>query len=280
VTDLFSTRRALDPPVGVARDFVCGSFGDPHLAELASSPSIQMWLQRDTMPIPSARDREGYYGERHYEFWLSGLSDYLKIKEACPEMNWAGARLLDFGGATGRVARHCYAQENMGDVIVCDVNINNVDWVIENLPSGVSAFKNSALPTLPISDSYFDIITAFSVFTHMGEYELAWLYELKRVLKPDGVLYITVQNDDTWNVLPTTGMYSFLMESEEFRNTYAANRELRERLAFKYSSEAAYNCHTFHPNSYIHRVWSKMFKVVGIRPNFHEYQAAVILGNG
>jgi ubiquinone/menaquinone biosynthesis C-methylase UbiE len=194
-------------------------------------------------------------------------------------MVWAGAKLLDFGGATGRVARHCYAQENMGDVIVCDVNINNVDWVVDNLPSGFSAFKNSSVPTLPISDNYFDIVTAFSVFTHMGEYELAWLYELKRILKSDGVLYITVQNDDTWNILPTTGLYRVLMESEDFRNVYNANRDLRERLVFKYSSETVYNCHTFHPNSYIHRVWSKIFRVVDIRPICHEYQTAVVLRN-
>ena len=277
--DIFNTRRSLDAPVGVARDFVIGAIEDPHLADLASSPLIQQWLQRDTMPIPSTRDREGYYGERHFEFWLSGLSDYLKIKDACSDMKWSGATLLDFGGATGRVARHCYAQEEMGNVIVCDLNINNVDWLIENFPSKFAAFKNSPMPTLPISDGYVDIVTSLSVFTHMGEYELAWLYELKRILKPGGILYVTVQNNHTWDTLPTTGLYPVLLNSEDFRNVYTARMELRERLVFEYSSESAYNCHTFHPNSYIHRVWSKIFKVIDIFPAYHGYQAAVVLSN-
>jgi SAM-dependent methyltransferase len=258
---------------------VVGAIEDPHLVELASSPLLQRWLQRDTMPIPSSRDREGYYGERHFEFWLSGLRDYLKIKDACADLNWTGAKLLDFGGASGRVARHCYAQEEMGNVMVCDININSVDWLIENFPSKFAAFKNGPMPTLPISDGYFDIITALSVFTHMGEYELTWLYELKRILKPGGVLYITVQNNDTWDILPTTGLYQVLLESENFRNSYAAKMELRERLVFDYSSETAYNCHTFHSNSYIHRVWSKIFRVIKILPTYHEYQSAVVLSN-
>jgi len=279
VKDIFSTRRSLDQPVGVPRDFLGSVVEDTHLAEIASSPLLQERLLRDTMPVPSARDREGYYGERHFEFWLSGMSDYLKVKESCQDIDWAGARMLDFGGATGRVARHFYAQENMDEVMICDVNINNIDWVIEHCPSGLAAFKSSPVPTLPISDNYFDLVTAFSVFTHMGEYELAWLYELRRVLKPGGVLYVSVHNDDTWRTLPATSLYSALMLSEDFRPVYSRKSELRERQVFEYSSEAVYNSYTFHPNSYIHRVWSKIFKIVHIYPEHHGYQSAVVMKN-
>ena len=277
VKDFFSIRRSLDSPVGVPRDFVTKTVEDPTLAETAASPMMETWLRRDTMPIPSARDREGYYGDRHFEYWLSGLSDYLKIKKTCSNTDWAKASLLDFGGATGRVARHFYAQENMADVMICDVNINNVDWVIENLPSGFSAFKNGSLPSLPLPDDSVDVITAFSVFTHMSEYELAWLYELRRILKPNGVLYATIHNDDTWNILPSTWVYNVLIQSEDFRSAYSPNSDLRERRIFEYSSEAAYNCNTFHPNSYIHRVWGRTFKVLDILPVCHSYQSAVVL---
>lgn len=280
VNDIFSTRRSLDPPVGIPADFLGGVIEDPHLAELASSPLIHEWLQRDSMPIPSTRDREGYHRERHLDFWLSGLSDYLKVKESCPGMSWTGAKLLDFGGATGRVARHFYAQEIMGEVMICDVNVNNVNWVIENLPSGFSVFRNSPIPTLPISDDTYDVVTAFSVFTHVEEYELTWLYELRRILKPNGLLYATVHNDDTWDILPTTWLYSVLSELEDFRKAYTLHADLRERQVFQYSGEAAYNCHTFHPNSYIHRVWSKIFRVVDIRPLCHGYQSAVVMRKG
>jgi SAM-dependent methyltransferase len=231
------------------------------------------------MPIPSTRDREGYYGNRHFEYWLSGLSDYLRIKDALPDMEWRRAKLLDFGGATARVSRHFYAQEQPNEITVCDVNINNVEWVLEYLPTTFGAFKNSALPTLPFPDGYFDTVMAFSVFTHIDEYELMWLYELRRILKPDGILYMSLHNDDTWRILPSTFVFNILMKSEEFRLIHPQQPDLEERLVFRYSSEEAYNCNTFHPNAYVHRVWGRLFNVLTIHPLYHGYQAAVILKN-
>ena len=269
--DIFSIRRPLDPPVGVPRDFMGSTIEAPDLAILAASPAIEARLNRDTMPIPSTQNREGYYGDRHFEYWLSGLNDYLKIKATCGAVDWAGANLLDFGGATGRVARHFYAQDDLAEVMICDVNINNVDWVIEHLPSGIAAFKNSAPPPLPIPDDYFDVVIAFSVFTHMSEYELTWLYELRRILKPNGLLYSTVHNDDTWSILPSTWVFNALMQSEDFQATYRPELELTERLVFEYSSELTYNCNTFHPNAYLHRVWGRVFTVLDIRPVCHDY---------
>ncbi len=236
-------------------------------------------LGRDQMPIPSTRDREGYYGDRHFEYWLSGLNDYLRIREALPGMEWRRAKLLDFGGATARVARHFYAQGELSDITICDVNINNIEWVLEYLPSAFGAFKNAFLPALPFRDERFDVITAFSVFTHIDEYELAWLYELRRILKPGGILYVSVHNDDTWKILPSTFVFNILMQSEEFQLTYPRQADLEERLVFRYSSEEVYNCNTFHPNAYIHRVWGRLFKVLEIRPVYHSYQSAVILKN-
>lgn len=276
--DPFSIQRPLDAPVGIPQDFLGGPIEDPALAALAASPILAPSLARDTMPLPSTRDREGYYGERHFEYWLSGLHDYLTIQEACPTVTWDDASLLDFGGATGRVARHFYAHSTLAEVMICDININNVTWVLDYLPSGVSVFKNGATPSLPLPDNTFDVVTAFSVFTHMNEHELAWLYELRRILKPHGILYATVHNDDTWRILPSTWVFqNVLMTSAHFRAVYQPGQELAARLTFDYSTDLAYNCNTFHPNTYLHRVWGKIFAVRAINPLCHSYQSAVVL---
>ncbi len=274
---IFSIRRGLDPPVGVPKDLRGGRIGEPQLRELSQSQNISEMIDRDQMPIPSTRDREGYYDDRHFEYWLSGLNDYLRVTEALKSTEWNRGKLLDFGGATARVARHFYAQGKMSNITIFDVNINNVDWILEYLPSIFAAFKNPSVPTLPCQDEEFDIITAFSVFTHIDEYELAWLYELRRVLKPGGTLYVTVHNDRTWKILPSTFVYNILKQSQEFRSIYQRQADLEERMVFAYSSEEVYNCNTFHPNAYIHRVWSRAFNVIDIRPACHGYQAAVVL---
>jgi len=277
--DIFSIRRPLDPPVGVPRDMRGGTVNEPCLQDLLRSEKMHAMLERDQMPIPSTRDREGYYGDRHFEYWLSGLNDYLQVKETLGAVEWRCAKLLDFGGATARVARHFYAQSELSDITICDVNINNVEWVIEHLPAAFGAFKNSFLPALPCADEHFDVITAFSVFTHIDEFELAWLYELRRVLKPGGILYVSVHNDDTWKILPSTFVFNVLMQSEEFQLTYPRQADLERRLVFRYSKEEVYNCNTFHSNAYIHRVWGRLFRVLDIRPVCHSYQSAVILKN-
>ncbi len=278
--DAFGVRRPLNATVGVAWDVRSGTVLDPALARLAAAPESGRWLARDSMPIPATADREGYHDDRHFEYWLSGLADSRKVMEACPDVGWNGATLLDFGGATGRVSRHFFAQGELSEVVLCDVSINNVAWVLEHFPSGFGVFKNSWVPSLPIPDGHFDVVTAFSVFTHMNEYELAWLYELRRVLKPGGILYATVHNDDTWRILPSTCVYEVVKNSEAFLAVWQEGKELADRLVVEYSEQPAYNCNTFHPNAYIHRVWGRVLTVADIKPLRHDYQAAIVLRNG
>jgi SAM-dependent methyltransferase len=48
-------------------------------------------------------------------------------------------------------------------------------------------------PPLPFEDASFDLVYSISVFTHLDEeMQDAWLNELKRVLRPGGILIITV----------------------------------------------------------------------------------------
>ncbi len=53
---------------------------------------------------------------------------------------------------------------------------------------------------LPFPDSYFDIITSMEVWEHAADTQ-AMLKEIKRVLKPDGILHITTANK-LWPIEP------------------------------------------------------------------------------
>jgi SAM-dependent methyltransferase len=275
--DSFGVRRPLEPPAGIARDVRCEKIEEQPLARIAALLELERWLERDTLPIPATSDREYYHGDRHFEYWLSGIDDCLKIQASCPEVPWSGARLLDFGGATGRVSRHFYLQGTLSEVTLCDVNINNVAWVLEHFPSDFGAFKNSWVPSLPLPSQHFDVVIAFSVFTHVNEYEMAWLYELRRVLRPGGILYVTVQNDDTWRILPSTVLYDRVKDFESFRAVWQEGRELADRLVVEYSDEVVHNCSTFHPNAYIRRIWGRVLTVADIQPLRHAFQSAVVL---
>jgi SAM-dependent methyltransferase len=52
----------------------------------------------------------------------------------------------------------------------------------------INAFVNAPLPPLPLEEASLDLVIAMSVFTHLTTEWSAWLVELHRVLKQDGLL--------------------------------------------------------------------------------------------
>ena len=277
--DIFSTRKQLNPNVGFPRDYLnqYPVLLEPRFTTLIDSGEIPQFLINDTLPIPDPDNREGYYTGYDFEYWLSGLCDYFTVTQMLPDIDISKARILDFGGATGRVIRHFFAQGRCDSSILCDVNINNIDWVMNNFPDAFLVFKNHGLPHLPIPDSSVDLILAFSVFTHIDIYELTWLFELRRILTDNGVLYLTVQDDETWRIMPTSCAYPALIKSPGFLDFYRTTPELPDRISIPFSTNDVYNCNTFHSHAYIRRVWSRLFTIESITPMLHIDQAAVVL---
>jgi SAM-dependent methyltransferase len=60
--------------------------------------------------------------------------------------------------------------------------------VAEELPEALS-FATSTVDQLPAPDDQFDVVVTWSVFEHVS-YPVRMLSEIKRVLKPDGILFL------------------------------------------------------------------------------------------
>jgi SAM-dependent methyltransferase len=63
-----------------------------------------------------------------------------------------------------------------------------IRWLNANLNPPVSGFVSAPSPPLPRDDDSYDLVYAFSVFTHITDAWVAWLIELHRVLSPGGWL--------------------------------------------------------------------------------------------
>lgn len=99
--------------------------------------------------------------------------------------------LLDFGCGSGRVARH-WAGLDGPEVHGCDYNPDLVAWCGENLPY-LYATRNELEPPTPYVAASFDLVYALSVFSHLSEpIQRAWVAELRRVLRPGGLLVVSV----------------------------------------------------------------------------------------
>ncbi len=117
------------------------------------------------------------------------------IEARCIENNVAlhtGTQVLDFGCGCGRTIMWLMRDHPEANFYGCDVDSDAILWCRERLGGG-DFLANNALPPLPYDSAYFDVIYCFSVFTHLNEsMQDAWLDELRRILKPSGILIITV----------------------------------------------------------------------------------------
>jgi SAM-dependent methyltransferase len=96
--------------------------------------------------------------------------------------------VLDFGCGAGRTLRQFVDDANAAELWGCDIDDASIGWMQAQLGPKVHAFRNAEAPPLPQADDFFDLIWAMSVFTHITDHWSAWLLELRRVLRPDGLL--------------------------------------------------------------------------------------------
>lgn len=251
----------------------------PH-PELELPADITKYIQKDVAPLPVTEDREGYHGDEHYEHWLSGLSDYVKIVAAAKssglQLN-SKSRVLDFGCASGRVLRHFAAQSEV-QAWGCDISENHVVWCNQYLPDKVKVFQNTSLPHIQVEDNFFDVIYAMSVFTHIESFETSWLCELYRALKPRGIAYVTIHDETSWKDMPLDWGAGFAVTKHpDFKKEWLKAGFPGEKFVSRWHDDKSYSSNVFYKLEYIKRVWGKFFTIKKVIPKGSAYQTVVIL---
>ena len=250
---------------------------------------LEEYIKRDPFPIPVMEDREFYYGDgRNLDWWLSGLSDLFAIKRILAKygaVTSPGFCMLDMGCASGRFLRHVLCQQPDWEAWGCDIKLRHIKWICKYLPKRARVFQNTIYPSLPVPDNHLDLISAFSVFTHIDELEGAWLAELRRILKPGGLAYVTIHGDECWKKLnKDTPVYNSIMKMRkhlrEWKNLTAEffrKPMPQQKTVFTWTTSDTYNCNVFHKTEYIHDYWGRFFEVLEIIPAGHENQDVVVL---
>jgi SAM-dependent methyltransferase len=194
------------------------------------------------------------------------------------------AAVLDFGCASGRFLRHALCQAEGLELWGVDLNERHVSWLLAHMPPRLRVLHCTALPVLPLPDDHFTLVTAYSVFTHIDEYELAWLVELCRILRPGGIAYLTVHTEDTWHKLrPTVTAYDHLWQARDSIREYQITPELfqqpmpRDKTVFRWTSATLNNTNVFLSKRHLHHVWGRYFELLEIVPEGYGYQDVVVL---
>ena len=210
----------------------------------------------DGLPLPPARLR-AQIGPLHADaafFLRSGRSQADLVRDLLREDGAAIEELgavLDFGCGCGRVLRHWAGLERTR-VYGCDIDSRMIDWCVANLPFAETTV-NELAPPLPYEDATFDLLYAFSVFTHLSqELQHAWIDEARRVLRPGGHLLIS-----------TLGEYyaSRKRLSESERAAFS-----RDELVVLYERSAGTSlCSAYHPPAYVRDKLAHGMEVVAFR---------------
>ena len=125
--------------------------------------------------------------------------------------------IIDLGCGNGNNALHL---ARMGkEVIACDYTQQALDLIKENMPEVASTLCFDMRDGLPFEDNFTDIIIAdlsLHYFTENDTFEL--LKEIKRVLKPSGLLLFRVNStkDINWGALDGKEVERNYRRTEEF----------------------------------------------------------------
>lgn len=109
--------------------------------------------------------------------------------------------ILDFGCGYGRIARLMYYFTDEDNFFGVDpseksLKICHADGLTKNF-----LFAEYLPSTLPVEKKTFDLIFAFSVFTHLSESATTTcLNTLAKYLKPDGLLAISIRPIEYWDL--------------------------------------------------------------------------------
>jgi SAM-dependent methyltransferase len=273
--NLLPVRHYLDTPVFTRTD------------DLGIGTDLSRFVARDEYPIPAVADREGYHKDHHYDWWVSGLRDYLCVKRALANHGvplQRGASVFELGCASGRVLRHFACQEDGLTVWGADIQLRHIEWIRIFLPRHIRVFQNTVLPHLPLESNSQQLVYAFSVFTHVDDFDLAWLAELRRILRPGGIAYLTVHSERTWrNMNPEWALWKGLMRQRENIPDYNISAELFQgpmplpKTVFWWSSGQTYNTQVFHSDEYIRSAWGRFLPVKEVIAAGYDYQDVVIL---
>ncbi|MBK8101425.1 MAG: class I SAM-dependent methyltransferase [Planctomycetes bacterium] len=224
----------------------------------------------DCLPLPPALLRHRVSGSVNpEEFVHVGKRCFEDVNAAVRTIGLdpSGCRqVLDFGCGCGRTIRNFHHGRTAATHIHgCDIDAEAVAWCRENLQGFAFEVIPTAPPTAYAADQ-FDLIYAISVFTHLPEdLQLAWLAELRRILRPGGVLLATVHAPQLATGIPGVDTEALRQHGYTYVRGYGV-----DGLPDYYQG-------AFHAPEYVQRAWSQHLPVVAVRPKAMNGHQDVVL---
>lgn len=264
------------------------SFSYDHLKQLEDDFWLYLHLNSSRIPVnpnikipplPSQQIQTRLTGVSGAQTLLHGFRQYELIKEILTKHHFnlnSSKKVLDFGVGFGRILRFFLREVDKSNLFGTDINEDFISW-LQNKANFANFLTNNEHPPIDFPKEYFDLIFAFSVFSHLSERSgKEWLSELNRITRKGALVILTI-----WAHPSKTKDYHY-GQNKHFPN-YEELTSRYDNGEFCYSNELYNNSSTYGealiPEKYIFNNWSKYFDVIDIIKNhsFSPNQYYVVL---
>lgn len=224
-------------------------------------------------PLPPPALRAGYCVDDDARYLQSGRDDVTAIRAFIERTapGFAPRRVLDWGCSSGRLIRHwADLAAAGGEVWGVDLCAAAINWAAENLAPPFRFVQCTTRPHLPFPDASLDLVYANSVFTHIRDLWDAWLMELRRNIRPGGLLFVTILDEHSWEWIganPGNGIANRcpgIDFSIPLTDDFVAHGFDTDVVSFWHSSA-------------VRRRWAFAFDVLGFQHGVVPYQTGVLL---
>lgn len=216
-------------------------------------------------PVPPEGIQKKFNGTVGPANLRAGFAFYQVVKRtavSCGRPLISDTSVLDFGCGWGRVLRFLLKDVSADHLKGVDIDPVGIATCRESMPY-VDFTQSNVEPPLDFAAETFDVIYAYSVFSHLPEgLHLDWLAELSRVLRPGGLLLVTTQSRSflaACRQLQERGTYEDAWQkqvAEGFEDIDAAMADYDAgNFVFAAKPSASYG-HALIPRSYAETKWA------------------------
>ena len=184
-------------------------------------------------------------------------------------------RVLDFGCYTGRLLRWFLNEARAGvEFWGVDIDAYAIEWANSSMNPPFHFAVTTTEPHLPFPDHYFNLAYAGSVFTHMNDLCMAWLLELRRLLRPGGRAYLTF--NDTVSARVVSTKYPGWYDQEKLEEATLSLGKTLEEVNFLCVGQSPY-CTIFYNREFLSARLRELFDLKGIQDEAFGWQSAYLV---
>jgi SAM-dependent methyltransferase len=243
----------------------------------------------DMPRFPHGNVQRGFVGAADEKTLFEANDFWLRVKTTCQNAGnpiTRESRFLDFGSAWGRYTRFFWRDIPARNLFGVDIDPEIVATCrYLGVPGHFSVIE--PLGKLPYTDNAFDVIIAYSVFTHLPENVADhWMRELSRVAAPGAVIAYTVEprrfltfietldpaSPDMWHALMAqfkSQVPSLLAKYDQDGFCFFATPSGEYRKADVYGDAAI-------SERYIKERWGDLFRLIEYHDDAAEFWQAVV----